>query len=234
MIHFLGTSFAAVHLKEGARRGGLDITEDINDASLIFVSEDTPTDAEGHRDTQPIKKLIDQAWNASLRPHAQPPIVLTSQVEPGFTRGLNIPIYHQAETLRIEDAMVRACFPEMFIVGTSAASYPLHRAYRDYLEAFDCPILTMTYEDAEFTKIAINAFLISQVETTNLLAKHAAKSGASWQRIAKALRHDSRIGKYAYLSPGEWSGSKHLLRDFVTLKGIEDHKLLKAWRKEKP
>lgn len=211
MIHFLGTSYAVVTLKEAARRRGLKLTDNINEANLIFVSQDTPTDAEGHRDLGSIVDLLDQC-------PINIPVVLTSQVTPGFTRSYAVSkgrylIYHQAETLRIEDGIQRAMYPEMFIVGGG----PLVREYLDYLKAFDCPILEMSLEDAEFCKIAINQTLISQVENANFLSSMAAKCGADWGKVSQALRYDSRIGKYSYLTPGEWKNSKHLLRDYVTL-----------------
>jgi fructose-specific component phosphotransferase system IIB-like protein len=43
MIHFIGMSFAAQHLKAAAIKRGLSITDDLEQASLVFVSEDTPT-----------------------------------------------------------------------------------------------------------------------------------------------------------------------------------------------
>lgn len=227
MIHFLGTSHAALTLKEGARRRGLKITEDIKEADLVFVSEDAWTDANGVRDLTIIRLLIEEA-----KFDAGAPIVVTSQVPPGFMRrfGHWIGLYHQAETLRIEDGLQRATFPEMFIVGCYNSGWEIHPAYMEYLKAFDCPIIKMTYEEAEFTKMAINAFLISQVETTNMLSERAAMVGADWGKICQALRHDSRIGKYAYLTPGKWQNSKHLLRDYVTLCEIKINKLLEAWK----
>jgi len=230
MIHFLGNSYAAVTLKEAARRRGLPLTEDSAEADLIFVSEDTPTDEIGNRDLAPIRRLIDQCLLGV-------PVVITSQVTPGFCRSLGREdIYHQAETLRIEDGIQRAMYPEMFIVGAKSSGQAISKEYLDYLESFECPILNMSYEDAEFCKIAINATLISQVETANMLSKCAERVGADWGKIAQALRHDSRIGKYSYLTPGHWQNSKHLLRDYVTLKSIDIHnadvgsKLLDAWK----
>ena len=145
------------------------------------------------------------------------PIVLTSQVPPGFTRSIGIQ-WHQAETLRIKDAFERAFYPEMFIVGGDGE---IPAAYREYLEAFNCPILRMSLEEAEFSKIAINTFLAAQVDTTNRLAKAAEKVGAKWERIAEVLRHDGRIGRHAYLEPGRWEDSPHLLRDAATLRELE-------------
>lgn len=242
MIHFLGSSHAAKTLKEGARRRGLKITEDINEAELIFVSEDTPTDSFGKRSLEGIYNDALQCVMSTTKT-----VVVTSQVPPGFTRRVNDArglVYHQAETLRIEDGIQRAMYPEMFIVGCEYPDIPIISDYQKYLDAFECPVIKMSFEEAEFCKIAINATLISQVETTNMLASAAEKIGADWGKIAKALRHDSRIGKYAYLTPGRWQNSKHLLRDYVTLleiqargksdacaiPGTAGEKLLEAWK----
>lgn len=212
MIAFLGTSHAAVHLRDAAVARGVQVTTDPNLAEVIFISEDTPTDADGNRDVQPIWELV-----ASVR-GTKAQLVLTSQVPPGFTRSLWISdIFHQAETLRIIDAEDRAFQPEQIIVGGPAR---ISRGYADYLTAFDCPVLRMSWEDAEFAKIAINMFLASQVETTNRLAAAAEKVGANWASVAKVLAHDKRIGPHAYLKPGRWQDSTHLLRDHVTLESI--------------
>lgn len=214
MIHFVGDSYAAVTLREGARRRGLHLTHSLRDANLIFISQDTPTDANGVRDLEWIRAQASQATNCAT-------VVLTSQVPPGFCRSLPCYVYHQAETLRIEDGLQRSTYPEMFIVGTSTVEYELPPAYKEYLNAFDCPVVRMTWEEAEFAKIAINMTLAAQVDNANRLSAAAAKCGADWGRVSRALRLDSRIGKYSYLTPGRWQDSRHLLRDAVTLSEIE-------------
>lgn len=224
---FLGKSHAAVTLAEAARRKGFEITVEVPLASLVFVSEDTPTDETGVRDVSPIKALVE-----SVMYRATAPIIITSQVTPGFTRSFKAAsIYHQAETLRIEDAMQRALYPEMLIVGCWKATDAIRPEYLQYLEAFDAPVMKMSYEDAEFTKMAINAVLISQVSTSGVLSNLAKEMGADWNRVSRALHHDSRIGKYAYLHPGKWDNSRHLLRDYVSLlAAAPDNELLLAWR----
>ena len=214
MIYFIGDSYAANNLREAARRRGLKMAESIEQADLVFVSQDTPTGADGTRNLEPIRALIDSAKSKA--------IVITSQVQPGFTRSLKrFDVYHQAETLRAGDGLQRAMYPEMFIVGSGLKSMPIHSDYLAYLAAFDCPVFFMSYEEAEFAKIAINMTLASQVDNTNRLTAAAEKLGCSWQKISQVLRHDSRIGKYSYLTPGDWRKSPHLLRDEVTLKEIE-------------
>jgi UDP-glucose 6-dehydrogenase len=211
MIHFLGSSFAANHLREAARKKGLPLTDKIEESTLTFVSEDTPTDEQGNRNLDLIRKLVSHA----VRRTRAKPIVLTSQVPVGFTRSLEISdIWHQAETLRIKDAEERANNPEQIIVG---CNLPAPFEYLNYLDAFRCPIQWMTWEEAEFSKIAINMTLISQVENTNRLAGYIeGKPWLRWEPIKKVLQTDGRIGPKSYLDPGRWQDSKHLLRDWST------------------
>ena len=212
MIHFLGSSHAAHHLAAAAIKRGNEVTFNIQQADVVFVSEDTPTDDLGARDMKPILELLDIAI------HVGKPIVLTSQVEPGFTRSLGIEkIHHQAETLRIKDAEERAYSPDYIAVGGKA---PIPEAYFRYLFSFGCPVIRMSWEEAEFSKIAVNMMLAAQVDATNWLAKAAAHYGADWKNVAVALAHDKRIGKEAYLTPGRWQDSKHLMRDFRTLEAL--------------
>ena len=222
MICFLGDSHAPTTLAAAARANGLKITDELSLASLIFVSQDTPTLPDGTRDVNDIARMVD----GTMRSNQQASIVITSQVQPGFTRLMtagweNRRIYCMAETLRMKDAMQRARHPEQFIVGVPDPNeYVLPVEFMHYLYAHEARVLIMSYEEAEFAKIAINMMLAAQVDATNRLAAGAAKVGAKWERVADALRMDSRIGPYAYLTPGRWQDSRHLLRDHVTLEAI--------------
>lgn len=213
MICFLGNSHAAHHLREAAKRRGMHVITDAVAAHVVFISEDTPTDEFGNRDLKPIRALVSKAALTGAQ------LVLTSQVPPGFTRSLGIEnIFHQAETLRIIDAEKRALHPEYIAVGGEAK---IGTYYANYLEAFPCSVLRMTWEEAEFSKIAVNMTLASQVDNANRLSAAAARVGANWDVVFEALQLDKRIGGYSYLKPGRWQDSKHLMRDAVTLNEIE-------------
>ena len=189
-------------------------------APLVLIAQDTPVlNDTGARDTAPIRELIMETY-AMMKEGAT--LLVSSQVPPGFTRSLGIPVYHMAETLRIKDAEERALNPEQIVIGCANPDYVLPKALLDYLVIFNCPVWKLTYEEAEFSKIAINMTLASQVENTNRLSAAAAKIGADWANIVPVLRHDKRIGKHSYLQPGRWQDSKHLYRDYVTLKEIEN------------
>jgi UDPglucose 6-dehydrogenase len=212
MIYFAGTSHAAQHLRVGAKKRGLSIALTPNLADLIFVSEDTPTAEDGTRDVEPIRELV----HSMTRFNKQ--IVLTSQVPPGFTRSLGITnIFHQAETLRIIDAEHRAENPDYIAVGGQGAICP---AYTHYLLSFRCPVIRMGWEEAEMSKIAVNMMLAAQVDFANKMAFACEKVGADWSVVAKALHCDKRLGEAAYLTPGRWEDSRHLWRDWVTLREI--------------
>lgn len=214
MLCFLGNSHAAHHLREAAKKRGLHVITEMENAHVVFISEDTPTDDHGVRDVRPIRALIAKAAMTGAQ------LVLTSQVPPGFTRSLGIEnIFHQAETLRILDAEERAMNPEYIAVGGDAK---IGTHYANYLAAFTCPVLRMTWEEAEFSKIAVNMTLASQVDNANRLAAAAERVGAKWDVVCEALKLDSRIGARAYLKPGRWQDSRHLMRDAVTLQALEE------------
>ena len=219
MIYFAGTSFAANHLRGAAREKGLLLTKELKKAGLVFISEDTPIGSDGRRNLARIETLIHETVKHAKKSAT---LVLTSQVPPGFTRKLNLSIYHQAETLRVKDAAERALTPEQIIVGCKKPFAPLPKAYLKYLIAFNCPVFQVTWEDAEFSKIAINMTLASQVDNTNRLASAAKKCGADWESIVTILQHDKRIGPHSYLTPGDWRDSRHLMRDWHTLEEIEN------------
>jgi len=209
VICVIGDSHAPEMFRKGSLYHNISLTDDPQKADVVFISQDTPTDENGRRDVEPIRKLVQSVNTPGT-------LVLTSQVPVGFTRSLNRRIYHQSETLRIKDAFFRAIYPEQLIVGMDPKDGLIDTAYMKYLETFGCPIVTMTYEEAEFSKIAINMTLISQVENTNKLADYAQRHGIDWNVIKKVLKNDRRIGPHSYLTPGRWQDSKHLMRDYVT------------------
>jgi len=215
---FIGTSFAPIHLKAAAVKRGFDLVDDPAQAELVFVSEDTPTDEAGNRDLATIEIMVRETFARTTAP-----VVLTSQVPPGFCRSLGLPIYHLCETLRVtQDAEERALNPEQMIIGWSLENdLPPELAW--YLFTFEAQAYhKCTWETAEFAKIAINMTLAAQVENANRLSAAAAKCGADWKQVSDVLRYDKRIGPHAYLAPGDWRDSQHLLRDYVTLKEIEN------------
>lgn len=201
--------------------------EDLKKADLIYVAPDIPTNERGVSDLEGISNLI-----TLIAPYVSETacLIILSQVPPGFTRSLQEKglselinperIYYQVETLVFGIALQRALYPERFIIGTHNATKSLNAHFEAFLKAFNCPLLIMDYESAEFCKICINAFLAATVSTTNTLEEICQKIGAKWSDIIPALRLDKRIGEYAYLSPGLGLSGGNIERDLRTITSL--------------
>ena len=189
---------------------------------VLVFARDVPTDDQGRSDLAPLRRLIDD-----VLPHAKPgvvPVVL-SQVPPGFTRGLGRgpngrTWYYQVETLIFGSAVERALHPERFIIGCHDPQAALPVQFADLLAAFECPILTMRYESAELTKIAINMCLVSSVSVANTLAELCESINADWSEMVPALKLDRRIGSHSYLAAGLGLSGGNLERDLATVRSL--------------
>ncbi|HXH33193.1 MAG TPA: nucleotide sugar dehydrogenase [Plantibacter sp.] len=210
---------------------------DLETCELLYVSVDVPTDEHDASDPAPVERLL---LVAAEQAPAGACVVVLSQVEPGFTRAQRGRVErdgrvlcYQVETLVFGRAVERALEPERFIVGVADSVIP--ERLRAHLEAFGCPILAMGYESAELCKIAINAFLVSSISTTNTLAELSEAIGADWAEITPALRLDRRIGEHAYLGAGLGFGGSNLSRDLATIERLAratgvDAGVVAAWR----
>jgi UDPglucose 6-dehydrogenase len=213
--------------------------ERLAECDLLYVAVDVPTAPDDTSDPAPVEHLLALAAGVAA-PGAC--VVVLSQVEPGFTRGFRAlverggrTLYYQVETLIFGRAVQRTLEPERFIVGCADPAAPLATALRAHLDAYGCPLLPMRYESAELSKIAINAFLVSTISTTNTLAELCESIGAHWDEIAPALRLDARIGPAAYLTPGLGIGGSNLSRDLATIDRLArghgtDAGLVGTWR----
>lgn len=191
--------------------------EELKKADLVYISPDIPTNDLGESDLRGIKDLI-----TFVVPYVSETscLIVLSQVPPGFTRSLSFPqqrLFYQVETLVFGIAMQRALCPERFIIGAENSKSSLNSCFENFLKAFDCPLLVMDYESAEFCKICINAFLAASVSTANTLEEICSKIGAKWSDIVPALRLDRRIGEYAYLAPGLGLSGGNIERDLRTI-----------------
>jgi UDPglucose 6-dehydrogenase len=209
---------------------------DIARCDVVYVAPDIATDDEGRSDASLLRELIELV-RPVLRKDAI--LVVLSQVEPGFTRGMSVPEparrYYQVETLVFGRAVERATKPERYIVGCADPAQPLDPRYRAVLDAFNCPVLPMLYESAELAKISINCCLVASVSVANMLAELCEGIGADWSEIAPALKLDRRIGPFAYLTPGLGIAGGNLERDLATVCRLaaahdSDAGVVKAWR----
>ncbi len=191
---------------------------EIKKLDLVFISLDLKTNKKGYADTKILLNLINKTkkhinLNANL--------IILSQVKPKFTRSINFDkkrLIYQVETLIFGQAISRALKPERIIIGTN--SDKINQNYNLFLKKFNCPIIKMSYESAELTKISINIFLASSVTITNMLVRASENVHANWDQIVPALRMDKRIGMHAYLKPGLGLSGGNIERDLFSIKTI--------------
>ena len=208
-----------------AHRDRLTFTSDaaaLAACDVVYVAPDVPTDDEGRSDLSSVDALFQLVDGAA---RADAVVVILSQVPPGFTRArqrAGRTLHYQVETLIFGRAMERARFPERFIVGCADPAAPLPSKYREFLDAFGCPILPMRFESAELAKISINMCLVASVSVANTMAELCEHSGADWSEIVPALKLDRRMGAFSYLTPGLGIAGGNLERDLATVCTLAD------------
>ena len=198
------------------------VTDDVKhllDADMVMITLDTRLDESGANDDSEVVSLLEFLAN---RVPIEAPIVIASQVRPGFSRRhryLHSELYYFMETLIFGRGLERAMHPERYIVGVPDVSAVLPRALQQYLDMGKCPIHVMAYESAELTKLSANFVLSASITAANSLADLAQRLGANWEDIEAALRQDQRIGPKSYISAGLGIGGTNLTRD---LNGIKE------------
>lgn len=212
-LDFRGGTHAAQTYAKAAEARGMTLG---TPGDVVFVA----LDVEDHERLDNVNALMARTIDDTP---AEVPIVVISQVPPGWTRKwsmLRPNIFYQQNTLIMSCAAERALHPERFVVGCAypAASVWMPAAYVQYLLAFGCPIIQMSYESAELSKLAINYLLAAQIEAANVLDAIARKVGADWGEMTLGLRLDARIGPNAYITPGIVGG--HLTRDVRTIERL--------------
>lgn len=199
----------------------IKLTENINhlnECEIIYFSFDTPIKLNGHPDISFINQQLRFLLN---KIDLNKKIIILSQVYPGFTEKIKWNkdrLFYQVETLIFGNAFERALNPERIIVGLNKDKNI--SKISSFLNCFSSKIIKCNYQTAELTKISINIFLISSINTTNLITEISKKLNADWNKISESLKLDKRIGKHAYLTPSIGLSGSNLLRDLNVVKSI--------------
>ncbi len=211
-IEFRGTEPLAGILSGAAIKRGLTVVETGGELIVMCV----------HIEDHSHLSVLDAAmrWTVDTAP-ASVPIIVTSQVPPGWTRPWALErehVFYQPHTIIAGREDECAFAPAAIVIGSADPAVSLPGAVEAYVAAYHAPLFRMTLESAEFAKIALNYLLASQIGAATLLAMTAEKVGADWSEIMPSLRLDERIGAHAYIRPGEAGG--HLPRDVRTVERL--------------
>ena len=201
----------------------------LNKCDLIFYSKDVETNEKNISNKAKIKKEI---LNINKKINKKIPFIILSQVQPGFTRSLNLnrQLFYQVETLIFGQALHRALHPERIIIGKQKEDTKIPKNISAVFKKFSKNIVEMNYETAELSKISINLMLISSIMTSNMISLYCENINANWSKISEALRMDKRIGKNAYLNPSPGLSGGNLERDLMNSKFLFNYKnIINSW-----
>ncbi len=196
---------------------------------FVFVAYDTPVRDDDTSDLKIIHDTIEQ-MGPYLDPHTI--VIISAQLPLGTARVLrsrlqkvdrSIELVYSPENLRLGEALACYTHPGHVVIG--ADSEKAAAAVEELFAPMEAVSLKMSLPSAEMTKHAINSFLAASITLANQWADLCSTVGADFYDVASAMRHDPRIGKQAYLTPGIGFSGGTLGRD---LRVLEELNLEKA------
>src|SRR3989344_2531971 len=176
-------------LEEPYRNNG----EALKDCHIVFVAVPTPTTPTGF-DYSIVKAVIEHVPPAAIA-------VIKSTLACGTTETLQEAypdriVLHSPEFLREVTAAHDAANPERNIIGMPKDTDSHRAAAKKVLEVLPkAPYeLICTSREAEYIKVAGNAYLFLKVVFANLMYDATREEGCDWEIIRQALGADPRIG----------------------------------------
>jgi UDPglucose 6-dehydrogenase len=205
----------------------------ILNSELTFVIVPTPSDERGAFSLQYASFAFREIGKALAKKQGYHTVVLTSTVLPGATRYGLLPILERYSG-KVCGSDFGLCYsPEFVALGSVIRDFlnpdflligEFDARSGEHLEACYCEIVAnqararrMTLENAELTKISVNAYVTTKITFANMLAEMCQRiPGGDVDVVAGALGMDSRIGK-KYLTGGLGYGGPCFPRDNVAL-----------------
>lgn len=229
-------------MKKHMSTGCLNFTNDISTVSkadYVVIAYDSPINEKDEVDITPIVKA---AILSAKYIKDDVPIIITSQVPLGSCKNIQEQvrqinsnwksgIIYTPENLKLGSAIQRFLKPDMLVFGADNNS--IHKQALELYEPFETEKVTMDSYSAEMVKHALNTFLATEITFINEIANLSDRLGANAVLVGKALKLDSRIGKYALMMPGLGFSGGTLARDVTQLRKFSkelnyDSKLLNA------
>jgi UDPglucose 6-dehydrogenase len=201
------------------------------DASFVIVP--TPSDKRGAFSLQFAAWAFQEIGAALAEKDSYHLVVLTSTVLPGATRYGLLPILEKASGKRCGRDFGLCYSPEFIALGSVIHDFlhpdltlvgefdrrsgdQLEAAYRDMMPLHP-PCARMSIENAELTKVSLNAFVTTKITFANMLADLCERiPGGDVDAVTRALGLDKRIGPH-YLKGGLGFGGPCFPRDNAAL-----------------
>lgn len=223
-------------VKQGLAKRTLSFTTDIatalSGAEAVWEAFDTPVDEHDRADVEfvcaQINKLFPYLATGSL-------VLISSQLPVGTTRRLEqayaeanpakpVSFAYSPENLRLGKAIEAFTNPDRVVVGMRQGNNKSFVNDKErvigLLKPFTDRIEWMSFESAEMTKHALNAFLATSVAFINEVAALCEQAGADAKEVERGLKSEPRIGSNAYLNPGAAFAGGTLARDVAFLERV--------------
>ena len=214
-------------------RATTDFADAIEDSDLTFVIVPTPSDARGGFSLQYAAEAFRQIGRALALKSGYHTVVLTSTVLPGASRTALVPVLEAASGKRCGIDFGFCYSPEFVALGTVIRDFlnpdflligefdrrsgdALASAY-ETIVTNKAPIARMSVENAELSKISLNAYVTMKITFANMLADLCERlPGGDVDVVSAAIGLDTRIGR-RYLTGGLGFGGPCFPRDNIAL-----------------
>lgn len=176
--------------------------EDIKDFDAVFVCVPSPQGADGTADTSILESVLHELYKVSYKG------VIISKVTapPNVYQRLQEAypnLVHAPEFLTAANAFDDYIHGSFTIIGGSTTAYrnEAERIIRISQTGIHS-VVHCSIGEASLAKYTINSFLSTKVIFMNEIAKIAEAGGMDWQKVASAIRQDTRIGHSHLQVPG--------------------------------
>ncbi len=205
-----------------------DLASSARASDILYITFDTPVDADDKVDLGPIERTID-----SLLPFLEDRhlLVLSSQIPVGTSRrllgkiraaGKKCGLCYSPENLRLGTALDVFMHPERVVLGIS--DDVLKPRLEELFSGVGGERLYMDLESAEMTKHAMNAYLATLISFSGEISDLCEQSGANAISVMNALRKEKRVSPHAPIMPGLGFGGGTLARDVQILRALGKQK----------
>ena len=214
------------NLKAGRLKYTTDYAQALRGADFAYISIDTPVDQNDESDLTSIlnaARKIGQAMTGDLILciSAQVPVGTCDQIAELVSAenpSLHCEVAYVPEFLRLGTAVHNFRHPDRIVIG--AKSRPIAEKIVKLYQSLKRPIVLTDIRSAEMAKHASNTFLAASISFSNEIANLCEQVGADVLEVAKVMKLDRRIGKYAFLSPGLGFAGGTLGREIRALQKI--------------
>ena len=214
-------------------RGSTSVSEAVDASDVTFVVVPTPSDESGAFSIEYAVAAFRELGRALSAKDEYHLIVLTSTVLPGSTRygllpileeesgkrcGVDFGLCYSPEFIALGSVIHDFLNPDFLLIGESDehAGSQLERCYAEIV-ANGAPCQRMSFENAELTKISLNAYVTTKITFANMLADLCERiPGGDVDVVSDALGLDRRIGR-SYLTGGLGFGGPCFPRDNLAL-----------------